>query len=67
LSLLFIVTVLLLAAVAYIIFRRQQESAAYRAEHRSRPDAQPGLVDSAHDEEDAGRRSAEDVTRADGD
>ncbi|HLL76096.1 MAG TPA: hypothetical protein VK421_12630 [Pyrinomonadaceae bacterium] len=52
-SILFIVTLLLLAAVAYRIFRKQQESNTYRAErelYRSEP---RGLSDETPDPEEA--------------
>jgi len=64
LSVLFIVTVLLLAAVAYRIFRKQQELHSYRAERELRPAAPRSLFDQTPDPAEAARLSAEDEARA---
>jgi hypothetical protein len=64
LSVLFIVTLVLLAAVAYRIFRKQQELNSYRAErelYRSEPRS---LFDQTPDTGEAERLSAEDAARA---
>jgi len=64
LSVLFIVTLVLLAAVAYRIFRKQQELNSYRAErelYRSEPRS---LFDQTPDAAEAERLSAEDAARA---
>ena len=66
-SLLFIVTVLLLAAVAYRIFRKQQELNAYRAERELHTAEPRGLPDPAPDDEETDRQSAEDAPRAEAD
>lgn len=63
LSLLFIVTVVLLAAVAYRIFRKQQELYSYRVErelYRAQP---PSLFDQTPDAAEAERLSAGEEAR----
>jgi hypothetical protein len=67
LSLLFIATVLLLAAVAYRIYRWQQELDSYRSERERRPDEPRGLPDSSPDEGETERQSPEDAPRAEAD
>lgn len=63
-SVLFIVTVLLLAAVAYRIFRKQQELNSYRAERELYPSQPRSLFEQTPDTAEAERQSAEDATRA---
>ena len=58
-SLLFIATVLLLAAVAYRIFRKQQELNSYRAERELYPSRPRSLFDQTPDRAEAESRSAE--------
>jgi hypothetical protein len=64
LSALFIVTVLLLAAVAYRIFRKQQELNSYRAERELYASEPRRLFDQRRDPAEAERLSAEDRARA---
>ena len=66
-SALFVITVLLLAAVAYRIFRKQQELNAYRAERELRPSDPRELPDHNPDTLATGREAAEDAPRAEGD
>jgi hypothetical protein len=58
-SALFIVTVLLLAAVAYRIFRKQQELNSYRAERELHREPPRSLFDQPPDAAEAERPSAE--------
>lgn len=62
-SVLFIVTVLLLAAVAYRIFRKQQELNSYRAERELYPSQPRSLFDQTPDTGEVERQAAEDVAR----
>lgn len=63
-SVLFIVTVLLLAAVAYRIFRKQQELNSYRAERELYQSPPPSLFDQPPDRAEAERLSAAEGARA---
>ena len=63
-SALFIITLLLLAAVAYRIFRKQQELNAYRAERELRPSEPRDPPDPNPDKLATERRAAGDATRA---
>ena len=63
-SVLFIVTLVLLAAVAYRIFRKQQESSSYRAGRELYPSEPRSLFDQTPDPAEAARLSAEDRARA---
>lgn len=57
-SVLFIVTLVLLAAVAYRIFRKQQELNSYRAERELYPSQPRSLFDQAPEAEEARRLAA---------
>ena len=63
-SVLFIVTVLLLAAVAYRIYRKQQELNSYRAERELYAHEPRSLFEQTPDQAEAERLSAEDEARA---
>lgn len=63
-SVLFIVTVLLLAAVAYRIFRKQQELNSYRAERELYPHQPRSLFDRPPDAAEAESESAADGARS---
>ena len=63
-SVLFIVTLVLLAAVAYRIFRKQQELNSYRAERELHPSEPRSLFDHTPDRAEAERLSAEESARA---
>lgn len=63
-SVLFIVTVLLLAAVAYRIFRKQQELNSYRAERELYASEPRSLFAHGHDPAEAARLSAEEAARS---